>query len=392
VGRAGTTRCCSAVALIALSSLAIAAPGRRAANDAPLGLFPLGPVWTLPLNNQITVPPAYAGTHGFFAIEGDRLAAYDLISGRQEWLTSLHPEFEPAVGDGLLFVVEPTQLTALRQTDGTIAWQIPAVDASAVAPVWDNGWLIVSTRSGAILAYGARDGHLVWRHELGSAARARPSLAADRVYVAGDDSRIVALRVDTGEPVWERLLGGPATALLALDDRVYASSTDNFFYSIDAVDGRVGWRWRTGADVVGVPVVDDRNVYFVSFDNVVRALLRRNGVQQWVRLLPFRPIRGPLMIARTIVVSGIAPVVRAFNAKDGTPAGSLTGAGDLASAPYEVPNPTGLPQLLLVTHDLAKGATATLLRRHIEPDLSAFVPPPSAAVKLTPSPAAAAPP
>jgi outer membrane protein assembly factor BamB len=392
VGRPGTTRCCSAVALIALSSLALAGGGRRRANDAPLGLFPFGTVWTLALNNQITVPPAYSGTHGFFAIEGNQLAAYDLISGRQEWLAPLHPEFEPAVGDGLLFVVEPMQVTALRQSDGTVAWQIPAVDASSVAPVWDNGWLVLSTQSGAILAYRAKDGHLLWTHDVGSPVHARPSLSADRIYVAADDGRIVALRVDTGDLVWERRLGGPASALLALDDRVYAGSTDNFFYSIDAVDGRVGWRWRTGADVVGVPVVDDRNVYFVSFDNVLRALLRRNGVQQWVRLLPFRPIRGPLMIGRTILVSGIAPGMRAFNAKDGLPAGTITAAGDLVGAPYEVPNPAGLPQLLLVTHDLAKGATAVLLRRHIEPDLSAFVPPPSAAVKLTPSPAAAPPP
>ena len=80
-------------------------------------------------------------------------------------------------------------------------------------------------------------------------------------------------------------------------------------YALDAADGRVHWRWRTGADVVGVPVVDERNIYFVSLDNVLRALSRRTGVQQWARLLPLRPTRGPLKVDPTIIVSGVAPAL-----------------------------------------------------------------------------------
>ena len=246
--------------------------------------------------------------------------AYELERGSQEWIVPAHPEFEPAVGDGLLFLVQPKSagLTALRAKDGTVAWQIPAVGDLSVQPVWDNGWLILATRTGEVLALRAMDGHLVWRRDLGSPAHARPSLAADRVYVPVDDGRVVALRVDTGEVEWERRLGGPATGLLALDDRLYAGSNDNYFYALDTADGRVAWRWRTGADVIGIPVVDERNVYFVSLDNVLRALSRKTGVQQWVRLLPFRPTRGPLKIDRTLIVSGIPPTLRAYNMKDGS--------------------------------------------------------------------------
>jgi outer membrane protein assembly factor BamB len=238
-----------------------------------------------------------------------------------------------------------------------------------------------------VLAFRAIDGHLVWRRDLGSPAHAQPALAADRVYVPLDDNRVVALRVDTGDPVWERRLGGPATGLLAFEDRVFGGSTDNFFYALTAADGRVAWRWRTGADVVGVPVVDDRNVYFVSLDNVLRALSRRSGVQHWVRLLPLRPSRGPLMLERTVVVSGVAPMLRAYNVKDGTPAGELPASGELAGPPYAVPTSSGsLPEALVVTRDIAKGATATLFRRQLEPPLTAFTPPPNAMKGLLPTP------
>ena len=92
-----------------------------------------------------------------------------------------------------------------------------------------------------------------------------------------DDGRVVALQVESGEPVWERRLGGAPNDMLALDDRLYVGSADNFFYCLDADDGEVAWRWRTGADVIGAPVADDRRVYFVSLDNVLRALDLRRG-------------------------------------------------------------------------------------------------------------------
>jgi len=376
VGGGRTTRCCSAVALIAASSLAIAAQSRcpsvatkliaRSRSADPPPLFPAGTLWTLALNQRLTIPPAYAESHAYFAIEGDQLAAYELGTGAQEWIVTARPQLEPATGEGLLFIVEPGLLKALRTTDGGTVWERPIPGDLVARPVWDNGWLILATREGEILALRAHDGYLIWRRDLGSQAHAPPSLAADRVYVTVDDGRLVALRVDTGALVWERRLGGPATGVLALDDHIYAGSIDNFFYSLNADDGKVDWRWRTGADLIGVPVVDERNVYFVSLDNVLRALGRNNGVQQWVRLLPLRPTRGPLRAGASLVVTGTAPTLRAYNIKDGTPAGDMATGGELAGAPYVVPD-SPLPQLLFVTRDIAKGASATLIVHRIEP-------------------------
>ena len=361
-----------------------AAQTARQSAQEPVSLFPVSTVWALALNNQLTVPPVYSGSHAYFAIEGDRLVAYELERGSQEWIASAHAELEPAVGDGLIFIAQSASLTALRTKDGSIAWQLPALGGLSVPPVWDNGWLVLATRTGEVLAFRAIDGHLVWRRDLGSPAHALPSLAADRVYVPVDDGRIVALRVDTGDVAWEHRLGGPATGLLAQDDRLYAGSNDNYFYALHTDNGHVAWRWRTGADVVGVPVLDERNVYFVSLDNALRALSRKTGVQQWVRLLPIRPARGPLRVDRTLVVSGVAPTLRGYNMKDGTPAGDLPAAGEQAGSPYAVPAAsTTLPQLLVVTRDLARGATATLFVRNLDPPLSPFTPPPNA-IKVSP--------
>jgi outer membrane protein assembly factor BamB len=366
-------------------------------------LTPVENVWGLALNNSLTKTPAYDGTLAFFTIEGDRIAAYDLIEGTQRWLVTAHPEMAPVAGDGFVFIREADRLLALRSSDGAIGWQLPLADKLAVSPVWDNGWLIIALVTGEVRALRASDGQLIWTRDLKSPAHAAPALAADRVYVPTSDGRIVALRVDSGEPIWERRLGGAANEILALDDRLFTGSQDNWFYCVMAADGRVDWRWRTGGDVIGKPVSDDHYVYFVSLDNVLRAMNMVTGGQQWMRPLPMRPAWAAVRAGSTIVVAGQAPPLRAFNLKDGVAAGTLTGVAtqapevppagaadpgeaaqkkappplvalpggaEVAAAPYMLEQPlTHAPMLLMLFKDIATGASATLVGHTVEPPL-----------------------
>ena len=340
-----------------------------------MSLFPVTVVWTLALNNAVTAPPAYEGARGYFSIEGDRLAAYDLTRGTQRWVVSAHTNMEPAAGDGLLFIVEPGRLVALHAVDGSIAWQLPFAEKVAVPLVWDNGWLMAATSTGTILAFRASDGELIWRHDLGAPAHAPPTLAADRVYVPTSDARVVALRVENGAPVWDHRLGDAPNEILALDDRLYLGSQDDFFYCLNASDGREEWRWRTGADARGRPVVDDRTVYFVSLDNVLRALNRNSGVQRWKSPLPLRPIAGPVRAGDTLVVAGLAPTLRAYNTKDGRAAGDLPTNGEIAAPPYVFDDASHvLPMLIVLTRNIASGATVTALTRSFEPAIAPIAP------------------
>jgi outer membrane protein assembly factor BamB len=358
----------------------VAAPGvqKRKIDKTPTPLLPIRTIWTLSLNNLLMFAPAYDNTLAFFPIAGDRLVCYDLVTGKQQWLVSATAQADPIAGGGMVFLVESEGLTARRATDGEIDWQLPIPEPLVVHPVWDNGWLVAATKGGSILAFRASDGHLIWSRDIGSPAHARPALAADRVYVATADSRIVALRVDTGDPVWERRLGGPPDEILALDERLYVGSEDNFFYSIQTKDGRVAWRWRTGGDVIGLPVVDEHRVYFVALDNVLRALSRESGVQHWMKTLPLRPMTGPTRAGSTIVVTGLAPSLRAFNMADGAVGGEIPATPEVAAPPYVFEDAvTNLPQLLVITRDIAKGATATLVTHSFEPPTSPVSPLPN---------------
>jgi len=399
-----TTRCSSAFALIASCWVVVCAQSsaprvfpepivRSPKADRILWpLFPIQPLWTLALNNLLTAPTAYDDTHAFFSIEGDRLVAYDIATGKQSWLVSARPLVEPTAGNGLVFVVEAGKITALRAADGSVAWTLPVPSTPAVRPVWDNGWLIVGTDAGELLALRATDGEVIWRRDLQSPAHGRPGLAADRVYTPTKDGRIVALRVETGEPIWERRIGGAPADLLALDERLFVGSTDNFFYCLLAKNGEIDWRWRTGGDVVGLPIADDSHVYFVSLDNLLRALSQKSGGQRWMRPLPMRPAWGPVAAGSTIIVAGAA-AVRGFAMKDGAPAGELPAAGEIAAQPHVFEERAlHRPMLLITSRDIATGDTATLGQRSFEPPLAPVSPLPNL-VQIAPlAPVASVPP
>jgi outer membrane protein assembly factor BamB len=380
-----------AIAIVFAAILAPASPAHPAppAPDTTLPLFPLRTVWTLSLNNALTNPPGFSGSRGYFPIEGDRLVAYDLMRGEQLWLISAATTSQPIAGDGLVFITQAGTMTALNDRDGSEAWKLPFDEKLASSLVWDNGWLIAATIAGDLIAFRAIDGHLLWRQQAGTRASAPPALAADRVYVPLEDRRILALQVETGRLLWNRRIGGAPNEILARDDRIYVGASDNFLYCLKADTGRIDWRWRTGADVIGRPVADERRLYFVSLDNMLRALDRTGGTQQWKRGLPMRPRTGPQLTADTLIVGGLATALRGYSARNGTPAGEIALASDPAAPVHVVPGDLA-PLIIAVTVDVAKGATVVAFTREVEPKALPVTPlpnpttPPAAPASLPP--------
>ena len=131
------------------------------------------------------------------------------------------------------------------------------------------------------MALRADSGEELWRQQAAGDVRIAPTVDGDRLYIPTVEGRISARDLLTGAELWSRMLGGSPTDIVATGDRLYVGSKDNFFYSIDTANGRLRWRWRAGADVVGAAVLDESRVYFAALDNLLRALDRYSGVQRW---------------------------------------------------------------------------------------------------------------
>jgi hypothetical protein len=362
VWRRWTTRCCSLAGAAALASSAVSA------SVAPRPLLPLTEAWAVPLDSLPVGAPAGDAATLVIALQDGTVRAFAVTNGQPLWQAPLAASQPPTLEDRIAYVESHGQLTALTSADGTLRWQVALDAPAAVRAVVRAGWVALLLESGAALALDARDGRTVWRRpDLGRAAAA-PTLAADRVYVPLLDGRVVSLNLADGRPIWEQPLTGRPTEILALPDRLYVGSSGNFFYCLAARDGRILWRWRTGADVIGPAVFGRGHVYFAALDNMLRALDWRSGVQQWARPLAVRPSASPWLVGEAVMVPALGTELPLFAQRNGRPAGSVTTRAELVAPPLLLATPEG-PALVLVTGEEAGPPRLRLLEPASDPPL-----------------------
>jgi outer membrane protein assembly factor BamB len=281
--------------------------------------FPLVPIWSTSLDSPPIFPPAYDDTQAYVARRDNQLAALSLETGKLTWSVECPMTAAPSAGDALVFSAGDQAVEARSQTDGTARWRT-AIDGKVTSLYWDAGWLFASTDKGALLAMRGADGEVLWRRDLGAGLQASPAPAGARLYLALQTGALMALALETGEPAWTVQFEKPVSGILALGDQIFVGSLDHKFYCLSAKQGHVEWSWRTGADVIGVPAVDTKTVYFVSLDHLLHAHARNSGEMRWFQSMTTRPSAGPLLKGWTLMVPGISADLHAFSAVNGAPA------------------------------------------------------------------------
>ena len=346
----GSVRCV-VVAVVVAGVAALWAGGARAQSKrAPSTLLPMEPLWTTELPASPAAAPVHEAGRVFVALRDGRLTAVNLDDGDVVWQIDQHVVGQPAVGGALLYVASRDELHGIETATGRARWSIP-LEAPLSAPlVWNGGWLIAALDTQTLLALRAETGETIWRQTMGGGIHITPSLAADRMYVSLESGSVVALSLMTGETVWEQPLEGAPNQILPLDD-LFVGATDNYFYRLSRLDGSVKWRWRAGGDVVGLPAVDEKRVYFSSLDNMLWALNRTNGVQQWRQPLAARPTAGPSHAGDLLVLGGMSRHLSFFDPVSGVSYGRITAPFELAFPPVSLSTATDGPLLITVTGD-----------------------------------------
>lgn len=317
--------------------------------QSPVSIFPVQAAWTTDLGHAPAAAPAYDDTHAYVPLRNGTLAAVRLSDGETAWIVDQPTAFPPLPGDAHVIVAAEASLVAHRITDGQPLWVLDFGRPISATPLREGGWLVVPLSDGVLVTLRAADGAEYWRRTFEGGLHAKPALAGDLIFVPVDSGQLVALDLVTGKPVWERMLGGRPGEVLPLES-LFVGSTNNHMYRLSLDKGTVEWRWRTGGDIIGLPVVDENWLYFASLDNLLYALDRESGVQQWRRALEGRPRAGPTLIGDVLFVSGVSDQLPTFDRKTGHPANTLSAPGELGAAPHIAPAlaAQGLQMVLLV--------------------------------------------
>ena len=185
---------------------------------------------------------------------------------------------------------------------------------------------------------------------------------------------MLALDLKTGADIWERKVGASPSEPLAYADRIYLASDAKQLFCLDASSGASVWTWAIGTRLVGPAAGDDARVYFVGMDNLLRAVSRASGNQQWKYGLTYRPTSGPVVLGDQVAVPGITGEIVGLAASTGKVTGKLTLAEKLAIGPAFVPpaQGDGTPIVVSVTGGL--GLKWTLSAAKPAPDPPATTP------------------
>lgn len=266
---------------------------------------------------------AVAGNRLFVASAFAFVAALDVETGRELWRTDFDSPLtgSPAVGGDVVYVsaIDST-LWGLDAATGRIRWTLPGTPsltsvARGSAPAIAGDLAIFPTQSGELTAVRRSNGAQTWTsvaagRRTGAALATIDAITGDpvvdgnRVYVANQSGRLLALDTRSGATIWS------------------------------IAEGTTGPVWPVGG-----------SVFFVSDQNRLMRVDARDGATIWAQELPLyrndRPRRrlgifaqyGPVLAGgRLWVASGDGPL-RGFDPATGAPVIELSIPGGAASAP-----------------------------------------------------------
>jgi outer membrane protein assembly factor BamB len=230
------------------------------------------------------------------------VSAYAREDGRRLWSQPLTAAAQPVAIGGVVVVPAAERIEAFDQGTGEPRWRL-AASATPPAIVEAAGDLVL-LRQGAVLRALGPDGAERWQVLL-PAEPATPVIRTGEALLVGlTTSALAAIDPATGATKWTAALPSTPTALVAIDDQLFAPGTDGVLYAFRIARGvslQRLWRHRAVA-TVGAPAIGDRRVYVAMIDNTVKAFDRGGGSRVWSSPVRARPVTGPLLLGDTIIV------------------------------------------------------------------------------------------
>jgi outer membrane protein assembly factor BamB len=336
-----------------------AAASKQAVTTPPLQSFPSAELWSKPIPAKpiAAAAPVAAADRIFLALESG-ISARRMVDGEEIWKRDDIVDRPMAASAEYLVIQSKGVLSVLDARSGTPKWT-DQIGPLTAPPLIHNDWLFVAAAD-RLRAYQAGDGTPRWtRDDLGTVEQ-RPALEGAHMYVPAADGRLVALTVNDGKTVWSREVGIKPTEPLIYGDRIFIGSGAKFFYCLKMQDGEPDWLYEVGAAVFGRAAADVKHVYFVAYDNLLRAHDRRRGQLVWKKPLKYRPSAGPTIVGNNVSAPGVTTELTAVNTLTGKPIGELKLGDRIAVVPVFMDAPNGTTNLAAITGSLDNKWTLTL--------------------------------
>ena len=259
---------------------------------------------------------AAAGSMIFVATGYSEVVALDAASGNKAWSAKLSAPARsaPTAANGKVYVVSATNvLYAMNQNDGTEAWKYPGIPENAgvlssASPAVSGDTVIVPYSSGEVIAFNAASGELKWSDAVVRSTRtmavsgltdvaASPVVVDGVVYASGVAGRTIAVRLATGERIWEQTIGSASTPVVS-GNAVFLVDLADHAVALDRATGKPLWstelptvRKKRFFSVWSGPTLAGGTLWAVSNDGKLAGIDPASG-----NLMADRALPGPTFI------------------------------------------------------------------------------------------------
>jgi outer membrane protein assembly factor BamB len=287
-------------------------------------------------DRYLKLKPAVAGDRVIAADRKGRVRAFEAKSGTPLWQTKIEKPISagPSVGEELVLLgTYDGDVVALSPEDGSPVWQAQVSSEILSAPKSAQGTVVVRTVDGKLYALDATDGTRLWVYDRSVPAltlrgTSAPVIARDIVIAGLDNGRVVALALDSGQPLWETPIVQPhgrseLERMVDIDaepvvvrDTVYVVTFQGRTAALDLYSGEVLWQ-RDIASYAGLSVAD-RTLYITDAQSHIWALNRYNSASLWHQdKLHARGVTAPVDFLDFVVVGDFEGYLHWLRSEDG---------------------------------------------------------------------------
>ena len=221
-------------------------------------------------------------------------------AGGRSWILA-----GPVISGGVVYAVDADgEAVALSAADGKQIWRFEAENVEEIDRLLSGAISVADGRAylvsgnGMIFGLDAGGGKEIWRRQLQAPMRTAPTLIAGKVLVPTDDSQLYVLDGATGDVLWQHaglfeqagMLGGASPA--ATDEIVIAAYGSGEVVALALDSGQPLWNEtvlrprRTLAigaisDIVADPVIADGRVIVAGASGEMAAFDLARGDREW---------------------------------------------------------------------------------------------------------------
>ncbi|WP_017445472.1 outer membrane protein assembly factor BamB [Gayadomonas joobiniege] len=264
-------------------------------------------------------------------------------------VASYYTRLKPAAGYQMIFAADREGLIkAFEEKTGKLVWQqdiregetdiwhwlgfksLPPARVGGLVASYQK--LYVGTENGDLVALNVETGEPVWRSRVAGEILSAPVVESGKVISALSSGQVVALDAEDGEEVWQSSADVPALTLRGasspafVQGGVFVGTGSGKVVTLNSENGQMAWDVQVAkpqgatdlariADVDASPIVNGYNLYAFSAGGALTMLDLRNAREVWKR--EYRGYQNMSLAGNQLLFSDERSIIYALDSRTG---------------------------------------------------------------------------